>query len=168
LKTSKKRSLKPKAKATTKAITKATTKAKMTKRIASKASAKKSASKKTAKGPQTVIASVDLTGRSPAELKRLKASLTKQIEKQIASQKNSKLREAYDRMVEVADEYNTTIEKVLKACKPQRTKTKKSKVAPKYRNKSDPSQTWSGRGQEPVWMREAIAKGAKKDDFLIK
>ena len=27
---------------------------------------------------------------------------------------------------------------------------------------------WSGRGLTPVWLREAVKKGKKKEDFLIK
>ena len=38
-------------------------------------------------------------------------------------------------------------------------------VAPKYRDKH--GNTWSGRGAEPRWMRDAIKGGAKRDDFLI-
>ncbi|MFK4706148.1 DNA-binding protein H-NS [Roseateles asaccharophilus] len=37
-------------------------------------------------------------------------------------------------------------------------------VPPKFRNGTD---TWSGRGTQPVWLRDAISKGAKLEDFLI-
>lgn len=40
-----------------------------------------------------------------------------------------------------------------------------AKVAPKYRDAH--GNTWTGRGQKPVWMRDAIAQGAKQEDFLI-
>jgi DNA-binding protein H-NS len=40
-----------------------------------------------------------------------------------------------------------------------------AKVAPKYRDVH--GNTWTGRGQKPVWMRDAIAQGAKQEDFLI-
>ncbi|SRR6266511_3346455 len=43
---------------------------------------------------------------------------------------------------------------------------KKRKVAPKYRNPKT-GDTWAGRGATPVWMREAIKAGKKRDDFLI-
>lgn len=42
------------------------------------------------------------------------------------------------------------------------------KVAPKYRNPKNASQTWSGRGLKPVWLREAIEQGgAKLEEFAI-
>jgi DNA-binding protein H-NS len=41
-------------------------------------------------------------------------------------------------------------------------------VAPKYRNPKEPSQTWAGRGRQPLWIGEAIKSGKKLDSFLIK
>ena len=43
-------------------------------------------------------------------------------------------------------------------------KSKGSKIAPKYRNPKDPSQTWTGRGRRPNWMVEA---GGDMKRFLI-
>jgi DNA-binding protein H-NS len=39
-------------------------------------------------------------------------------------------------------------------------------VPPKYRSPS--GETWAGRGARPRWMVEALKKGKKLDDFLIK
>lgn len=41
------------------------------------------------------------------------------------------------------------------------------KVKPKYKNPSDAKQTWSGRGRQPVWFRDAVAAGKKEKDLLI-
>jgi DNA-binding protein H-NS len=41
---------------------------------------------------------------------------------------------------------------------------KGSKVAPKYRNPKDASQTWTGRGRRPLWIVEA---GGNIERFLI-
>ena len=43
---------------------------------------------------------------------------------------------------------------------------KGKKVPPKYRSRS--GETWAGRGQKPKWMVDALKKGKKVDDFLIK
>jgi len=43
-------------------------------------------------------------------------------------------------------------------------KGKRGKVAPKYRNPKDASQTWTGRGRRPNWMVEA---GGNPERFLI-
>jgi DNA-binding protein H-NS len=48
------------------------------------------------------------------------------------------------------------------------SKMKGRKVAPKYRNPKNRSETWAGRGATPRWMAAAIKAGKKKEDFLIK
>ena len=45
--------------------------------------------------------------------------------------------------------------------------SKGSKVAPKYRNPGNPTQTWAGRGQQPNWLAAEIARGRKLADFAI-
>jgi len=45
----------------------------------------------------------------------------------------------------------------------------KGSVAAKYRDASNPNNTWTGRGRMPRWMAAATKGGkAKKEDFLIK
>lgn len=43
----------------------------------------------------------------------------------------------------------------------------RAKAAPKYRDPVSGA-TWAGRGQQPRWMRKAIASGAYQEDFRIK
>ena len=41
-------------------------------------------------------------------------------------------------------------------------------VAPKYRDPSDPSKTWSGRGRQPLWFVEALKRrGVTVESLLI-
>ena len=42
------------------------------------------------------------------------------------------------------------------------------KVPPKYRNPSNPAETWTGRGKQPRWLAAEIAGGRKLEEFLIK
>lgn len=42
-----------------------------------------------------------------------------------------------------------------------------NKVPMKYRHPEDGSIEWSGRGKMPLWMKDLIEQGAKKEDFLI-
>ena len=44
----------------------------------------------------------------------------------------------------------------------------RAKVAPKYRNPGNPSETWTGRGRMPLWIKALTEKGAKVEKFLIK
>jgi DNA-binding protein H-NS len=42
------------------------------------------------------------------------------------------------------------------------------KVSPKYRNPTDYSETWAGRGKQPRWLTKQIRSGKKLTDFLIR
>jgi DNA-binding protein H-NS len=47
-------------------------------------------------------------------------------------------------------------------------KGKTGSVAPKYRDPSDPSVTWSGRGRQPLWFVKALKRrGVTEADLLI-
>jgi DNA-binding protein H-NS len=43
----------------------------------------------------------------------------------------------------------------------------KQKVTPKYRNPSNPSETWTGRGNKPMWVQNHLDLGGKKEDLKI-
>ena len=53
------------------------------------------------------------------------------------------------------------------AVKPRWSKLKGKKVAPKYRNPKNRSETWAGRGAMPRWMAAAVKAGKKRESFLI-
>jgi DNA-binding protein H-NS len=40
-------------------------------------------------------------------------------------------------------------------------------VLPKYQNPKDPSETWSGRGKQPRWLKAQLRAGKKLNDLLI-
>jgi DNA-binding protein H-NS len=42
----------------------------------------------------------------------------------------------------------------------------RGKVAPKYKNPADPTQTWTGRGKSPVWV-QALKNAGTLDSALI-
>lgn len=37
----------------------------------------------------------------------------------------------------------------------------------KYANPADPSQTWTGRGRQPNWIKDAMASGKPLEEFAI-
>jgi DNA-binding protein H-NS len=41
-----------------------------------------------------------------------------------------------------------------------------TKVEPKFR--SPAGEEWTGRGHQPQWLKDALATGKRKEDFLIK
>ena len=52
--------------------------------------------------------------------------------------------------------------------RPRGSKMKGRKVAPKYRNPKNRSETWAGRGKQPRWLTAQLESGKKLDDFRIK
>lgn len=36
-----------------------------------------------------------------------------------------------------------------------------------YRNPKNPSQTWSGRGRRPLWLVDAVQRGAQLESFAV-
>lgn len=40
-------------------------------------------------------------------------------------------------------------------------------VAPKYRNPSNSAETWTGRGKQPHWVRNALASGKTLEQLAI-
>ena len=43
----------------------------------------------------------------------------------------------------------------------------KRKNPPKYQNPADPSQTWTGRGRKPNWVKDALDAGKSMSDMEI-
>jgi len=41
-------------------------------------------------------------------------------------------------------------------------------VFPKYRNPTQPAETWAGRGKKPRWLTAQLRSGKMLDDFRIK
>lgn len=41
-------------------------------------------------------------------------------------------------------------------------------VPPKYRNPDQPSETWAGRGKQPLWLVAQLRSGRHIEDFRIK
>jgi DNA-binding protein H-NS len=48
-----------------------------------------------------------------------------------------------------------------------RARRKYPRVLPKYRNPTEPSETWSGRGKQPRWLAAALKTGHTIEEFVI-
>jgi len=74
-------------------------------------------------------------------------------------------------LTQVAAKYGYTIQQLIggPAQKPvsKRRTRKLGKVAPKYRDPDNRRNTWSGRGSQPRWLAEKVARGHSAADFLI-
>lgn len=122
--------------------------------------------------------SINLEGLSAKELQALIAQASKrkktlakrkpiaQVRKKVAALAKS---EGYT-IDELFGSGRAPREKAATAAKKapaRKSAAKGAKVAPKYRNPADPSQTWAGRGMAPKWLAAELAKGKKLEDFAI-
>ena len=109
---------------------------------------------------------IDLKNLSPKELLALIANANTQMHDAHAAQVQS-IKQKIETLLKSSD---LTLNDVY----PARAKTASGKkgakgaVAPKYRNPSDPTKTWSGRGRQPAWFAKALRRrGATADSLLI-
>ena len=112
---------------------------------------------------------MDLKSMTTKELEKLLADVTKALE---TSQQRD-LKAARKAAVKAAAEFGFSLadlEDVTEAPKKRRkarAKGPKTKSVAQFANPADASQTWTGKGRQPNWFREAIAKGASPDDLRI-
>jgi len=108
---------------------------------------------------------IDLKALSPKELQALIAGANAQMQEAHATQVRT-VREKIDGLLKSA---GLTLDEVYPTRRSKGTKgSKKSSVAPKYRNPANPEQTWSGRGKRPLWLAGALKKrGVALESFLI-
>lgn len=86
------------------------------------------------------------------------------IEQQIAEAQRAERAGAVAKVRALMAEHGLTLADLSsKSATPKRSGTK---VAPKYRD-STTGDTWSGRGLQPKWLRQALATGRKIEDFAI-
>jgi len=82
-----------------------------------------------------------------------------EIEDEIEGLRKTLRKDARKRIIALAAEFDINLEKLFKKAAEQ--------VLPKYRHPENHQLTWSGRGLMPKWMKELIANGRSKEEFLI-
>lgn len=103
----------------------------------------------------------DFNNLSEAEIQ----ALIDNAEKALKEKQTSKRKEVIAQIKELAASIGVTVEIHDVDKKIDR---KGGKVAARYRNPADASQTWTGRGLAPKWMQELLASGRDKSEFEIK
>lgn len=113
---------------------------------------------------------IDINTLSPRELDSL---ITKAKKRKTVLKKRKPIATVRARLAAAAKAEGYTIEELFGVAAPARTKAPRAprkagaKVPPKYRNPANPEQTWTGRGKQPRWLAEEVAKGRKPEEFLI-
>lgn len=120
---------------------------------------------------------IDVSGLSAKELKALITQAEKQQTKVLTRPKAAAMRAKINQYVKdhgytIQELYGTvstaSSETSKKRTGRKPTKSAGSKVAPKYRNPANTSETWSGRGRQPRWLAALVQKGKEPSEFLIK
>jgi len=86
------------------------------------------------------------------------------IEQQIAEAQRAERTNAVAKVRALMAEHGLTLADL--SAKSTVAKRTGAKVAPKYRNTAT-GDTWSGRGLQPKWLKQALASGKKISDFAI-
>jgi DNA-binding protein H-NS len=109
------------------------------------------------------MSTIDLTGYTLGELKGLQHN----IERTIKDRQQQEVQNAREQILAIAKQAGVSVEELLgNANKKAKVKTGQ-KVQPKYQNPKDTSQSWAGRGRQPRWIADELARGKKLDDFLM-
>ena len=109
----------------------------------------------------------DLKSMSRKELEKLKASVDKALSKVADKEKKAALAAAE----KAAAAHGFSLSEITGGAavgKPRQAKlAPKSVSAPKYANPADAGQTWTGKGRQPLWFKEAIANGTTPEAMEI-
>mgnify|MGYP000252750028 CR=1 FL=1 len=99
------------------------------------------------------------------ELERLQERITKQLEKRDIADRKEALAAAQKAAKAHGYDLSDLTSHTTKprAASGKRRATRK----PKYANPSDKAQTWTGRGRQPQWFKDAVASGKTPEDLAI-
>ena len=103
---------------------------------------------------------IDLSGLSRKELEKLQAD----VEKALRKISKTELKEAKRAAEEAAAKYGFSLADL--AGKSGKTAALSASPA-KYSNPDDPTQTWTGRGRQPQWYKNAIDGGKTPEDMEV-
>ena len=110
---------------------------------------------------------LNLSSLSTEELWALHEQISANLAEKIAIEK----RGLEERLARLNRHFNVGATKrrsgYLKVAERRKSRRKYPPVLPKFRNPSDPSQTWAGRGKQPRWLVAQIKAGKKLNDFVI-
>ena len=117
--------------------------------------------------------SINLDELSVDELEKL----IKQAESALDKKRKAELKNAQAVLEKMAKDLGVDPQDLLKnaADKKKTTRKKAAKkktgvrrpAKVKFRDPNNSSNTWTGRGKRPVWLREALEQGANLEDFAV-
>jgi DNA-binding protein H-NS len=97
-----------------------------------------------------------------SSIEELKA-LIKQAESAIEKKKHSEIEGIREAWIKMAERIDMTPEEILQ----HSGRKKRSSGKAKYWNPANPTQTWTGFGKKPNWLKDGLAAGQPLESFLI-
>lgn len=107
------------------------------------------------------MVNIDLDALDLKDLKALQKDVAKAIDQYAAKQRQAAL-EAVEALVRERG-FSSLAELTGNAP----AKKSRGTQPPKYRHPDNPSLTWSGRGRQPAWLKDALDAGKSREDFRI-
>jgi DNA-binding protein H-NS len=104
---------------------------------------------------------MELEKLSRAELVKLRAD----VDAALATLDTRRKAEARAAAEAIAKQHGFNLSELLDAEKAGKKKGQKNPA--KYRNPANPSQTWTGRGRQPAWIKAAVEANQSLDVFEI-
>lgn len=89
-----------------------------------------------------------------------------ELQKEADALRDAEVESVKKEILELMKAYNLTPEDFLQGKKSMKVVKIKTPLPPQFRDPVS-GQEWVGRGPQPQWMKEALAQGKSKQDFLI-
>ncbi|MDJ1007673.1 MAG: H-NS histone family protein [Paracoccaceae bacterium] len=109
---------------------------------------------------------VDLKSMTPKQLEKLAADIAKELESRASKQLDAAIKAA----AKAAKEHGFELSEIVGSAPKKRSGKKgsaKPKLPPRYKNPANGGQTWSGRGRQPEWYKDAIKAGKSPQSLEI-
>jgi DNA-binding protein H-NS len=106
---------------------------------------------------------IDLKHFSPKELEALIANASAHMHEA----RTAHVRAVKDKIEALLSHSGLSLDDIYPSRGKKTAKGKTGSVAPKYRDPSDPSVTWSGRGRQPLWFVKALKRRGVTEEHLL-
>lgn len=103
---------------------------------------------------------------SPYSIEQLEQFVV-EINKEIQSKKAQKRKNLMADLERLARDAGISLDELLDQSATRKAPKAKGSVAAKYRNPNDASQTWTGRGRQPLWVVALLAEGRTLESLAI-
>ena len=107
--------------------------------------------------------SINLDELSVDELEKL----IKQAESALDKKRKAELKNAQAVLEKMAKDLGVDPQDLLKNAADKKKTGVRRPAKVKFRDPNNSSNTWTGRGKRPLWLQDALSKGANLDDFLV-